>query len=453
MSVPRVELRDLHSSLSDPVLSSIGFLNEVMARYPRAISFAPGAPYLRHLDDVDLDDYVRRGADYLGRERGLDAAGTRRLMLEYGPSRGLINALVAEGLNHDLGVDVDARSVVITVGAQEALLLTLRAITRPGRDVLGVVTPSFPGILGAARLLDVDVHCFRDRSDVSLHDCAGVLAGPDIDEVRAACAAEPRLRALYVAPDYTNPSGGRMSLAARHALLELADAEALLLIEDNAYGFTAADGDELPPLWALRPDRVVLIGTFSKICVPGARVGFAVAAQPLVDHADPYARLADALAAAKSMVTVNTSPLCQALVAGLLIERHGSLRALGAAQAEHYRANLARLVEDLDTQLAPRLPAGSGVSWNRPGGGFFVLMQLPVPADLEQLDSCAREHGVIWTPMAEFYPGGGGEYRLRLSCSYLTPEQITEGVRRLTDFVLATVDTTMPLPPDRMGTR
>ncbi len=433
---PRI---DLHPSLSDPVLSSVGFLNEVMAQYPEAISFAPGAPYLRHLDTIELDAYVRRGADYLGRERGLDVAGTRRLMMEYGPSRGLINGLIAKGLASDFDVQVDARAVVVTVGAQEALLLALRALTGPDRDVLGVVTPTFPGILGAARLLDVDVHCLRDRGDILLHDGAGALAGPDIDEARAACAARPRMRTLYVAPDYANPSGGRMSLDARHALLELADAEDLVLIEDNAYGFTAGDGDELPPLWALRPDRVVLVGTFSKICLPGARVGFAVAQQPLHDHVDPNAVLADALAAAKTMVTVNTAPLCQALVAGLLLEAGGSLRAVGVMHAEHYRANLARLVEELDTQLAPRLPAGAGVTWNRPAGGFFVLMELPVLVDLPQLDRCAREHGVIWTPMAEFYPGGGGERRLRLSCSYLTPEQLTEGVRRLTDFVLAAI--------------
>ncbi len=457
MSALNLVPADLHPSLSDPVLNSIGFLNEVMTRYPQAISFAPGAPYLRHLEDADLDSYVRRGAEYLGRERDLDAAGMRRLMLEYGPSRGLINGLVADGLCQDLSVDVDPRSVVITVGAQEALLLTLRAITRPGRDLLGVITPSFPGILGAARLLDVDVCCFRDRADVELDGGTGVLAGPDLDEVRAVCATEPRLRALYVAPDYANPSGGRMSVAARQELLDLADAEDLLLIEDNAYGFTAADGDELPPLWALRPDRVVLVGTFSKICLPGARVGFAVAAQPVGAGPEPQALLADSLAAAKSMVTVNTPPLCQALVAGLLLERQGSLRAVGAANAEHYRGSLAWLVAQLDAQLAPRLPADSGVSWNRPGGGFFVLMQLPVPTDEAQLDRCAREHRVIWTPMAEFYPGGGGEFRLRLSCSYLTRAQITEGVRRLTEFVLDTIGTdTDPVVPStrtRMGMR
>ncbi|MFD0891099.1 aminotransferase class I/II-fold pyridoxal phosphate-dependent enzyme, partial [Streptosporangium algeriense] len=70
-----------------------------------------------------------------------------------------------------------------------------------------------------------------------------------------------------------------------------------------------------------------------------------------------------------------------------------------------------------------------------PAGGFFVRVDLPVPADIALLDACAREHGVLWTPMSQFHPGGGGERQLRLSCSYLTAEEIEEGVRRLARFL------------------
>jgi (S)-3,5-dihydroxyphenylglycine transaminase len=60
---------------------------------------------------------------------------------------------------------------------------------------------------------------------------------------------------------------------------------------------------------------------------------------------------------------------------------------------------------------------------------------VPFSAGEAALSRCAREHGVLWTPMSYFYVDGGGERQIRLSCSYLTPDQIDEGVRRLAAFI------------------
>jgi (S)-3,5-dihydroxyphenylglycine transaminase len=75
------------------------------------------------------------------------------------------------------------------------------------------------------------------------------------------------------------------------------------------------------------------------------------------------------------------------------------------------------------------------VSWNRPEGGFFVCLHLPVAVDAALLEYCAGEYGVLWTPMRFFSLDAGDNYELRLSCSYLTPEQIDDGVRRLGRFL------------------
>lgn len=420
--MPDLELAELHGSLADPVLGSIGFLNEVMHQYPRAVSFAPGAPYPGFLDDLDVPGHIDLYLDHLRRSRGLDGAAARRLLAEYGPSQGLINDLVAAALRADHGIPVEPDQLVVTVGAQEAMLITLRALCRSRTDQLAVVTPCFAGILGAARLLDIDV--------VPVPETAG---GPDLVGFAAACRAARdrggRVRALYLAPDFANPSGTLLDLDTRKRLLRLAAREGVLLIEDGTYGFTAAPGAEVPPLKALDPGgQVIHIGTFAKICLPGARVGYVVADQPVREGADAVP-LASRLAAIKSMVSVNTSPICQALIGGMLLRHGGSLAALGRTKSALYRANLELLVTNLDRQLAGVVPPA--VSWTRPTGGFFVLMRLPVPADAALLAVSAAEYGVLWTPMAQFYPGGGGERELRLSCSYLTPEQIEEGVRRL----------------------
>ncbi|MER5883649.1 PLP-dependent aminotransferase family protein [Streptomyces sp. NPDC001941] len=425
---PRLDRSSLHASLGEPALGSIGFLNEVMGRYPDAISFAPGAPHPDLLEDVDPEHHTRVFLEHLVMERGWDPGRARRSLLEYGPSRGLIGDIVAAALRRDHAIDVPARAVVVTAGAQEGILLTLRALFASPDDLLAVVTPCFVGATGAARLLGIGITPVHETEQ-----------GVDLDGLRRACRAARadgrRIRACYVAPDFSNPGGVTMPLAGRRRLLDLAEEEDFFLVEDNAYGFTARPGRELPPLKALDArGRVIHVGTFAKVAFPGARVGYVVADQS-VDGPGGPGLLADELAALKTMTTVNTSPLGQAVVGGMLLEHGGSLVELSRRKAELYQHNLSHLAHALDRHLEDVRRAG--VTWNRPEGGFFLRMDLPVPADLALLERSAERYGVLWTPMAPFYVDGTGTHRLRLSCSYLDPEQIETGVERLAAFLRA----------------
>jgi (S)-3,5-dihydroxyphenylglycine transaminase len=425
--VTSAALSGLHSSVRDPLLGSIGFLNEVTSRYPAAISFAPGAPHPEFFRDIDPSRHLERFLTHLRTGHGLSPEAATRRLYEYGPSRGIINDLVAELLRRDFGITVPERAVVVTIGAQEAMFLTLRALCGSAGDVLAVAEPSFVGILGAARLLDVPV--------VGIAETEG---GPDLAALEASCAAARssgrRIRVLYAAPDFANPGGGRMSVAARHRLLELADRHDFFVIEDNTYGFTAAEGDERPALKALdREHRVIHIGTFAKTCFPGARVGFVVADQPVTSVTGAPGLLADDLAALKSMVTVNTAPLAQAVIGGLLLEHGGSLVVQARRKADRYRRNLDHLMAALDREVG--VGALPDVRWNRPGGGFFVRVQVPVVVTDDLLHRSASEYGVLWTPMAQFCPSGGGDRQLRLSCSYLEAPEIDEGAARFAAFL------------------
>ncbi|MFH9354572.1 PLP-dependent aminotransferase family protein [Kitasatospora sp. NPDC017646] len=421
-------LTGLHGSIGDPLLESIGFLNEVAGRYPDAISFAAGAPHPQFFRDLDPLRAVERFRTHLQEDLGLSREVADRRLYEYGPSRGIINDVIAQLLDRDHGITVPPRALVVTVGAQEAMFLTLRALSSSPNDVLAVANPSFVGILGAARLLDMPVVGIDETDE-----------GPDLSALEEACLEARRhgrrIRACYVAPDFANPGGGRMSTAARHRLLELAHCHDFLVIEDNTYGFTVAAGVERPALKALdRQRRVVHIGTFAKTCFPGARIGFVVADQPVASGGPGAGRLlADELAGLKSMVTVNTSPLTQAVIAGMLLEYGGSLAEPARRQASLYQRNLTRLMAALDREVGrDALP---GIRWNRPDGGFFVRVHLPVPATAELLHRSASDYGVLWTPMAQFYPNGGGDRQLRLSCSYLEPARIDEGATRLAAFL------------------
>ncbi|WP_329337703.1 aminotransferase class I/II-fold pyridoxal phosphate-dependent enzyme [Streptomyces sp. NBC_00663] len=420
---------DLHPSLSDPVLDTMTFLNEVTHRFPDAISFAPGRPYDGFFDTEQIFTYLRGYLDHL-RAEGATEQDIRTAMYQYGPTAGQIREIVADSLRKDEDIDVPPESIVITVGAQEAMLLVVRALTAGPEDALLVASPCYVGITGVGRLLGVPVTAVEERADG--FSCADLEAAILRERARGR-----RPRALYVIPDHSNPSGTTMDLPTRRALLEVAERHGILLIEDSPYR-RVSPGTPLPTLKSLdRSRRVVHLGSFAKTVFPGARVGFAVADQQVVDDDGRTGLLAGELAKIKSMVTVNTSSLSQAAVAGALLAGDGRLSVLNAEPAAYYGDAMRTTLRALDARLPPARRTALGVRWNEPTGGFFLTVQVPFRADNTALTRSAQEFGVIWTPMSYFYPQGGGHQALRLSTSYLTTADIEEGTERLARFIEA----------------
>ncbi|MYY81991.1 aminotransferase class I/II-fold pyridoxal phosphate-dependent enzyme [Streptomyces sp. SID335] len=418
---------ELHASVSDPVLDTMTFLNEITTRYPEAISFAPGRPYDGFFDSEQIFTHLRRYLNHL-EEQGSSPQQVRTAMYQYGPTAGLIREIIADSLRADENIDVPAESIVVTVGAQEAMLLVLRALITGPDDVLLVSSPCYVGITGAARLLDVAVTPVDEREDgVSCADLEAVI--------RSERARGRRPRAFYVVPDHSNPSGTTMGPRARAELLELAARHGILIIEDSPYRLVSP-GPPLPTLKSQDPAHTVVhIGSFSKTVFPGARVGFVVADQPVVDASGRTGLLADELAKIKSMVTVNTSSLSQAAVAGTLLAAGGKVSELNSAAAAYYGDAMRATLRELGAHLSPGRREALGVRWNEPTGGFFLTLRVPFRADNDALIRSAQDFGVIWTPMTYFHPGGGGLHGIRLSTSYLTPAQISEGVARLVRFI------------------
>ncbi|WP_243710139.1 PLP-dependent aminotransferase family protein [Micromonospora sp. KC213] len=417
---------DLHPAVDDPVLNSMNFLNEVAGRWPDAVSLAAGRPYEEFFDDDAPRRWLQRFRRHLVEDLGQHPAQANRTLFQYGRTKGIVHHLIARNLAVDEETHVDPEAVVVTVGCQEAMFLVLRALRAGPRDVLLAVAPTYVGLTGAARLVDLPVR-----------PVAGGPAGVDLADLRAqtrhARAAGLRPRACYVMPDFANPSGVSISLADRRRLLDLAAEEELLLVEDNPYGlFPAGEQGRLPTLKALDTRRrVVYLGSFAKTVLPGARVGYVVADQRVAEADGSVGLLADQLARIKSMVTVNTAPLAQAVIGGALLEHDCSLVTATVRQRAAYTRNLRHLLAG----LARRFPAPSPVTWTVPAGGFFVVVSVPFPVDDALLRRSAERHGVLWTPMAHFYDDGTPVRALRLSVSAVTPEQIDLGLDRLAALV------------------
>ncbi|MFH8350206.1 PLP-dependent aminotransferase family protein [Streptomyces sp. NPDC018045] len=418
---PDLLLVDLHGSLCDPAMNSMNFLNEIAERYPKAISFAAGRPTEAFFDTEDVHLYLDRYTTYLRDDRGMRPDEVRRALLQYGPTKGIIAELVCGHLAKDQCIEVPIQSIVITAGCQEALFLALRALKATSEDIVLAVSPTYVGLAGAARLSEMPVWPVR----------SGPL-GIDLDDLDRQVATARhdglRPRALYVIPDSANPTGISMDARTRRALLTRASQHGLLVLEDSAYSVYA--GPTLAPsLKSLDTGRTVIqLGSFAKTSIAGARVGYVVADQLTSSGPDgATGLLADHLSVLKSMLTVNTSPIAQAVVGGSLLDHGLSLRARNHREIALYDRNRQLMLEG----LSRRFGEGNEVSWNSPDGGFFLTLTVPFEATDEVLEHSAREHGLLWTPMAYFYGDGGGLNQIRLSYSQVTPQQIERGLDRL----------------------
>ena len=238
--------------------------------------------------------------------------------------------------------------------------------------------------------------------------------------------AGKRPKALYDIPDVHKPLGTSLSIGARRDLLDLAKREDLLLIEDNPYGLFAYDGPPAPTLKSLDKDGSVLyVGTFSKTMFPAVRVGYVVCDQETTDGP-----LALQLSKVKSLLTVNTSHVTHAIAGGVLLENDCSLKNALTERIDHYRTNRDALLDALSRELG-NVP---GVSWSKPAGGFFLRLRLPFAMSDDDIERCARDHGVIVCRM-RWFSEGGREDEVRLSFSDTTPERVREGLARLGGYV------------------
>ena len=420
--------------LDDPLLDVMNFLNEVVIRFPGAISFAPGRPSERHFDVERSLDRASLWVESSAQASGRSSREVWDDLGQYNKTNGIINALIARQLAADEGIEAAPESIVVTAGCQEAMVILLLGLIDPAADALLASDPTYIGIPGLAKIMGLTlIPVASGRHGI---EPEAVLAG--IEEARR---LGRRPRALYDIPDFNNPLGTRMPVETRRALLGLAREHDLLIWEDNPYGMFSYDGPPLPTLKALDEHRVVIyMGTFSKTLFPGLRLGFLVADQQVVLPTGKRVLLAAELSKVKSLTTITTSPVVQAIAGGLLIEAGGSLAPLMKEKVPFYRANRDRMLACLEENLG----GTEGVRWNRPEGGFFLTLDLPFEFTDECLVACARDYGVVVCPMSFFSLTPGRERQVRLAFSYVTGEQIAEGISRLARFVRGRVITGAP---------
>ncbi|MCL1879499.1 MAG: PLP-dependent aminotransferase family protein [Actinomycetia bacterium] len=373
------------------------------ASRPDIISLSGGMPDIRVLP---LDQLAELAAKAIVSE---GVAG-----LQYGDTTGRIQIKeVVCNLMRDLDIHISTGDLIITAGAQQALDLLGKAFIDPG-DVIITEGPTYLGALQAFSAYQPDIRTIEFDSDGMRID----LLEEELERLGPGVA-----KFLYTVPTFNNPGGVTMSLERRRRLIELSHQYELMIIEDDPYSRLRFDGEPVPSLRSM-DERVIYLGTVSKIFAPGLRTGWIISPLPIRGKLNMIKQGAD----------LSGSPICQVLVEHYFTEMdwRGTLDKARAKYIERRDAMLAALEEFFPPEA----------QWTHPQGGLFVWVTLPEYLDTAKLLSVALENGVTFVPGDGCYPADSdrGRSSMRIAFCYEEPEKIREAIRRLSLVIADRLD-------------
>lgn len=363
--------------------------------YPSGmLVLAKGAPDPRLLPTTELARAYRRVLLRDGRKLLVygDPTGHRRL-----------REALASMLSAARGISAEPENIMVTRGSQMALDLAARALLAPG-DTVAVESLGHPPAwsalrLAGARLIPIEV----DRD------------GLRVDALEAALARQP-IRAVYVTPHHQFPTTVVMSAIRRRALLELAEARGIAVIEDDYDHEFHYDGRPALPLASRDPSGVVLyVGTLSKILAPGLRVGFVVAPTRVIERMTSLRVATDLQGDLASECAV--AELFQSGELGRHVRRMRGI----------YRARRDALVAALRAEL------GSVLEVEHPSGGMALWVRVAPGIDLEAWSGQARACGVAFRPGRIYDFHGACRSAARLGFTFHDEAELAEAARRMAE--------------------
>ena len=377
-------------------VSEVRALFSVVSR-PEVVSLAGGMPNVSALPS----DVLQKAYEGMMAKRGA-------LAMQYGGGQGdltfrdQIRELMAlEGIHSSV------EDIVITTGSQHGLDL-LGGLFLDEGDVVLAEGPSYVGALGIFRHYEAHVeHVYTDENGMS----------PEaLQEAITEMKRQGRkIKFLYLVPNFANPSGVTLSAERRPQIIEICKREHILILEDNPYGLLYFN-EPVPKALRSMDDNVIYLGSFSKILVPGFRVGYVLAPPAIRD---------------KLVLANESAILCPTSFGQMMISEYlstadwqGQIDTFRKVYRERKDAALSAMQEFL-----PKLET------TRPDGGFYLWVTLPEGIDSKAMLPLAVKELVAYTPGTAFFGDGTGQKFLRICYSYPTPENIRIGIKRLATVI------------------
>ena len=363
-------------------------------------SFAGGYPSAETFPVADLRELMPAVMDKYGAKA-----------FQYGATQGVPE--LREVISRRYGVPVER--VQITTSSQQGIDVCSRVLLDPG----DVVLTSNPSYLGAMQ----SFKSYRARIEGVPHPGSlEEFSRAWEDKILSLRKEGARIKFLYMIPDFQNPSGETLSVEERRILVDLAEKYDFLIVEDSPYRELRYEGESLPTMYSMAPDRVLHLGSFSKIFAPGFRLGWILAAPALLDQI---------------YVCKQSLDLCPPI-----FDQYVAAEFMGSGRLD---ANLRKSIDlyrskrDLMLGRLSRVMP-EGVSWTRPKGGLFLFLTLPEGFDSVKFYDRALSAGVAYVAGSFFHSDGGGRNTMRLNFSFMSPEKIVSGLDLLGSLVREEID-------------
>lgn len=329
---------------------------------------------------------------------------------QYGATQGV--PVLREAVAARYGVDVS--NVQITTSSQQGIDVCARVLVDPG-DVILTGNPTYLGALQSFRSYRADIVGVSDfKWEEAIQDCL---------------SEGKKIKFLYMIPDFQNPTGETLTLEQRRVLVELAKKYDFLIVEDSPYRELRYEGEHLPTMYSLAPERVIHLGSFSKIFAPGFRLGWILAPQEVLDS----------IYVCKQSLDLCPPVFDQYMAAEFLSS--GMLDKNLLKSIELYRSKRDHLLSLLEKYMP------QGVSWTHPQGGLFLFLRLPEGFDSVAFYDKALDAGVAYVSGAFFYPAytdkskasTEGLNTMRLNFSFLATERMEPGIKLLSSLIKETI--------------
>ena len=383
--------------------SAIRELLKVIAR-PEIISFAGGLPDPNLFPRQQIAQILQKVMTEHSTE-----------CLQYGTTEGqksLKEAVLQLAQEYE-GVSLKPENLLMVSASQQGLDMCSRIFLNRG-DAIITASPTYLGGLQAFAAAGAEVHgAESDEFGLTVEGLEKCL-----QELQA--AGKP-CKFIYIVPDFQNPTGTTVPQERRIEILKLAEKYNTLILEDSPYRQVRFEGKA--PDTFLKLDggkgRVITLFTFSKVFVPGFRLGYIVGPAEVIQHC----------VILKQAMDLCTSPFLQLAAAEYL--KGGYLFNHIKEIVAMYRKKRDFMLEMLDKYM----PAA--VKWTRPEGGLFLWVTVPEHIDTQKMLGVAvQEQHVAYVAGVDFYPPNSARRNnLRLNFSYPSFEQIEEGIKRLASTI------------------
>jgi len=367
-----------------------------LTQRPEVISFAGGLPApesfpVQHLKEITADILDNDGPS----------------ALQYGATEGVteLRQIMVDRYNAQ-GMDIELKNLVITTSSQQGLdLLAKIFINRGDKVICGL--PSYLGGLGAFNSYGAEMIGIKFDE----HGMRADLLDEKLAELKLQ-GIKPKF--IYIIPDFQNPACITMPESRRMEIIEIAKKYDVLIVEDSPYREIRFEGKAQKTIFQLDgTGQVILLGTFSKIFVPGFRIGWVVAHEAIVD---------------KFVTAKQSTDLCTPTLNQKIVHKY--------IEKGYFDTNLKEIIKQYHAKRDNMLQAfrdymPAGVKWTEPEGGLFLFLSLPEGMDAENLFQKAIENNVAFVLGSVFHCDGSGKNTMRINFSFMPTDKTTEGVKRL----------------------